>query len=212
LPEPAWGTRVAAVDENVAYAINGRHVLEYRDGSWHEVATLPDAGNAIWANAEVVIVAGEFQVFSWRVGSAPKFEALPEAPVGNYSAIWGFAADDVWLGNSSGQLVYYDGSSFSVLQVSREAPPAEMRGLWGRDGQLFFHTSNEFGRVVAKQVEYLLEPSEASSGSGSTFTLNGLWGLSPKEVFLTVHDPEFDDYACGGQFAVWFDGTEFHRF
>jgi hypothetical protein len=39
-----------------------------------------------------------------------------------------------------------------------------------------------------------------------------LWGLSPKEVFLTVSDREFRNYACGEYFSLWFDGEAFHPF
>jgi hypothetical protein len=39
-----------------------------------------------------------------------------------------------------------------------------------------------------------------------------LCGRSPSEVFVTVVDWDFDQYACGGEFVLWFDGSQWHQF
>jgi hypothetical protein len=40
----------------------------------------------------------------------------------------------------------------------------------------------------------------------------GLWGLSPTEVFVAFNDSGYEQYACGGDFMIWFDGSQFHQF
>jgi hypothetical protein len=160
----------------------------------------------LWANDEIVVAAGWNQSLYVKRATGSAFEPLPGVPAGNYASVWGFASDDLWFGNQSGQLVHCDGAAWTVVEA--ETQEKAISNLWGSEGQLFFLTQSEIGRLVGTKPELLIpmDPSEPR------ITMRDVWGLSPKEVFVSVVDPEFKQYACGETFMLWFDGTEFHDF
>jgi hypothetical protein len=80
--------------------------------------------------------------------------------------------------------------------------------LWGSEGQLFFQTHTELGRLVGTEPELVI-PRDPT---WPRIAIRDVWGLSPTEVFVTASDEEFEQYACGGTFMLWFDGVVFHRF
>lgn len=201
------------VGSDLAYALSGLVVYEFSDGSWAELAELPGPGSSLWANEEVVVVVGPDQSVYAKEVSDDAFETIPDVPAGDYTAVWGFGADDLWAGNRAGQLVHYDGMSWEVVPTgSGDTSGSGITELWGSEGQLFFLTLTEFGRVDGQDVEILLAPPSDADPSLPRVSTVGLWGLSPTEVFLTLADKEFRQYACGEQFILWFDGSEFHAF
>jgi len=178
-------------------------VVEYLDGTWSTIATLPFVGAGVWADATNVVVAGPNQAMYQQKGSGSPFVPLPNVPAGNYSTLWGFASNDFWVGNGAGQLLHYDGSQWQTVTTGCSNV---ITGLWGAaDGVLYFTTPSEFGRISSMTAEMLI-PSTAN------LHIRGLWGLSSQQVFLAVDDSSFAGYKCGGSFLVWYDGAVFHQF
>lgn len=194
--------RSFVVNESLAYLIDPAGLHEYRAGAWSLLDdALPDTINAVWANDEVVYLAGEFQPYVWDQHRS-ELRALSNAPAARYTAVWGFAGDDVWFGNSAGQLTHYDGDGFSRGQIPSGIEYPGITALWGDAGQLFFSMYDRFGRVTPElELETLLAAQ----------TL-GFWGTSPNEVFLAVGDSAYENTACGEAFLLYFDGSAFHRF
>lgn len=204
------GGRVFAAAKR-AYAVDGAKVLELQGGAFKTIATLPSPAKAIWANDEIIAVVGDSQTFMTRPVSGGEFTAVAGVPAGDYSTVWGFGASDLWLGNVPGQLVHYDGASFRVFTLDTSPDDPSVRSLWGVDGELYFISTYEFGRVQTSSGE-----TEILIGSGGArvprIHFAGLWGLSSKEVFLTLSDEDYYRYRCGGMFSLVFDGSSFHEF
>jgi hypothetical protein len=190
---------VYGVSADLAYAVFGNQVLKYDAGTWSEFATLSETVYAVWADAETIVAVGPRQSAFLKAGAAD-FTALENVPAGDYSAVWGTSATDLWLANRA-QLVHYDGSDWETFTT----PEAPGDGIWG-DGERVYYRGGGLGRLD-QTAETLIAASDVPYGR-----VRGLWGRSATEVFVAVRDPDFDQYACGGAFILWFDGTEFHRF
>jgi hypothetical protein len=204
--------QIFGVGPKHAYARSGSEVLEYRDGSWQTLSTLPEQILSISGGEKFVVAAGLNQSIYLKQGSA-EFEALPNVPAGDYTASWAFAANDIWAGNGAGQLVHYDGSSWQVVETgSHDKTGSGIVALWGDDDTLYFMTFTEFGRATATGAELLFSRSQNAKPTDPYFSPQSLWGKSKDEVFLTISDEEFEQYACGAAFVVWFDGAKFHQF
>lgn len=195
-----------------AYARNGSQVLEFRNGSWRALETLPEQVLSISGGDDFVVAAGLNQSIYLKQGSAA-FEALSKVPAGDYTASWAFAADDIWAGNSDGQLVHYDGSSWHIMETgSHDKTGSGIVALWGDDDTVYFMTFTEFGRATEAGAELLFSRSPSAQPSEPYFSPQSLWGKSKDELFLTISDGAFEQYACGAAFLTWFDGAKFHQF
>jgi len=206
--------RPFTVNGRSAYAIDAEKLYRFADEAWSEDQPLPAPSQDLWADENRTVLVGADQAVFQRTSAEAAFVAIPDVPAGSYTAVWSFAVDDTWVGNSAGQLLHYDGSAWTVLETgSKDISGTGIRQLWGSsDGQLFFRTSIEFGRVTDKHVELLLALPADADPSLPRVTTGGLWGLSAKEVFVTVSDRQFNKYACGGQFMLFFDGETLHPF
>ncbi|MEO6601147.1 MAG: hypothetical protein ABIQ16_14810 [Polyangiaceae bacterium] len=195
-----------------AYARSGSEVLEYRNGSWRALETLPEQVLSISGGDQFVVAVGLNQSIYLKQGSAA-FEALPGVPAGDYTASWAFTANDIWAGNGDGQLLHYDGSSWHVLETgSRDKTGSGIVALWGDADTVYFMTFTELGRATEANAELLFSRSPSAKPSEPYFSPQSLWGKSKDELFLAISDEQFAQYACGAAFVVWFDGSKFHQF
>jgi hypothetical protein len=192
---------VYGVSADLAYAVYGTQVLKYSAGSWAPLASLPAEGSAIWADANSVAVVGPTQTAFLKMGAAD-FAALQSVPAGDYSAVWGTGASDLWMTNSA-QLVHFDGTGWQAFPT----PEFAGEGIWG-DGKNVYYRGGGLGRWNGQAAETLIPGPATSSGPA----VWGLWGRSASEIFIGLHEPAFDQYACGGEFILWFDGMAYHRF
>ena len=202
------------VNPAVAYQGDSNHntvngsFFDYRDGAWTlAIPNLPENINAIWGTEDVAYLAGDYQLYTWSSASPSALVSLSNAPSARYTAAWGLAGNDVWFGNSAGQVVHYDGTRFTVLQVS--APERRgIQGLWGQGDRLYFRTQTEFGRVVNGRAETLLTATIDDNGA-----VTGMWGTSPSDVFLSLQGVLDEAMTpCRHNSMFWFDGQTFHQF
>lgn len=203
------GSGVFVADTDLAYALgeysDGWPVLEYRGDAWTEIATLTSVPLALWASSDRLLVASEGKIFPKESPTA-ELEEVPDTLAGTYLSIWGGPGGEIWAGNSLGQLVHYDGSDWNVIESGASDPDdAAIQALWGDGEVLYFATYAEIGRVQDGEAELIVAGS-------SELEPRSIWGRSASEIFFTVRDPSFDQYACGGSFILWSDGAEFHRF
>jgi hypothetical protein len=201
------------VGSDLAYAIDGMHLLKYSAGTWSAVGEATSSLSAVWADSQSVVVVGDDQTILMQSGDGP-LTALPNVPAGNYYSVWAFGASDIWTGNSIGQLLHYDGKAWTVIIIPAGSTIGSgVRKLWGADGMVYFITDGEMGRWNGSSVDMLLEPP-AGTTKFSVFPgyFTGIWGRSAQEVFVAMSDVRYSEYACGGNFMLWFDGSQFHQF
>ena len=197
-------------DSDLAYVIDGMRLLKYSAGTWSTLGEATSPLQAVWADSQSVVVVGDNQTILMQTGDGP-LTALPSVPAGNYTSVWAFGASDIWTGNSIGQLVHYDGNAWRAIPTG-SIDPAGVRKLWGADGIVYFITDLEMGRWNSSSVDVLLERPAGTDFSAYPAYYTGLWGRSAQEVFVTMWDQRYLNYACGGNFMLWFDGSQFHQF
>jgi hypothetical protein len=211
---------VFGVNAELAYAISGDRLLEYRGNSWTDVAGPLEPGGkavagALWANDKFAIVTASAdesspidRVYS-RADGEDQFHRFDGLPSGWYTAVWAFAQDDIWLGDfDSGNLVHFDGSQWASIPASSLQGCRSWFRFWGQDGTLYFVTNQEFGRVRDSSVE-ILQGWSCDTVPPTSFV--DLWGNTPNEVFIAVEDQTQRQGACGPSFAVWWNGTQLNR-
>lgn len=207
-----WTRGVFVVGTDRAFASDLGSLLKYSAGTWSTVGETTCCLGAVWADSQSVVVVGENQTILMQSGSGP-LTALPNVPAGDYASVWAFGASDIWAGNTVGQLAHYDGKAWKIIPTgSRDIGGSGVSKLWGADGILYFMTATEMGRWNGSSVDMLLEPPAGTDLSVYPGNFTGMWGRSAQEVFVAMGDRRYLDYACGGSFMLWFDGSQFHQF
>jgi hypothetical protein len=201
-----------AAGKDLAYVADDPGVLQYAAGAWSTIAQSQSAILALWADEKLVIAAGVDQTVLVKNGS-DAMTALSGVPAGEYTAVWAFAANDVWFGNTAGRLVHYDGKDWQRVDTgSRDLRGNGIQQIWGAAGILYFSTYAEFGRFDGTKVEMLLEAPAAMDLYDYPVRFGRFWGRSASEVFVPLWDSRYSDYTCGDVFLLWFDGAKFHQF
>jgi hypothetical protein len=206
------GAFVAGSD--LAYVIDGTdgtRLLKYSAGIWSSLGEATSNLRAVWADSQSVVVVGEDQTILVQSGDGP-LTALPNVPAGDYISVWAFGASDIWTGNSIGQLMHYDGKAWRAIPTGSIDTRFGVSKLWGADGIVYFITPVEMGRWNGSSVDMLLEPPAGTDFTAYPGYFIGLWGRSAQEVFVAMWDRRYLDYACGENFLLWFDGSQFHQF
>jgi hypothetical protein len=207
---PVFATGGSKTGGDLAYAFDGKQMLKYSAGTWSEAGQGGPFMYSVWTDGQTVIAVGADQtVLLGQVNGAVTLVA--GVPAGDYTAVWGFGADDFWLGNSAGQLVHFDGSRWQPHDIGSRAFGG-IQQLWGDSGVLYFATSVEFGRWNGSGVEMLLQPPAGVDISKYPGAFGQFWGLSATEVFIPLRDSTYKDYTCGSAFVFYYDGAQFHSF
>jgi hypothetical protein len=214
-----YGGQVFVAGSDLAYALTGSgpdnppQLLRYQGGGWSPVVTaLPTdvLSNiaTLWADDQTVVLAGLNEAIYVKTAGSPDFVLLPGVPAGTYIiSVWGFGPRDLWVGSFGTQLVHYDGNGWQVYPSGTRDPSRNgITRLWGANGQVYFVTQTEVGRWNGQAAEVLL-----TLPTDSSLAVTDLWGRSSSEVFVTIHNYSLDQYACGGEFILWFDGSQFHQ-
>lgn len=199
--------RTFVVRPGLAYAVLERSLYGFIDGSWIELVTkTPERLNALWANDSRVYLAGDYGLYVYEPGADTELRPLPDAPAAKYLSAWGSSTDDVWFGNSAGQLTHFDGQGYTRIRAI-SSPYPDVSRLWGSGGVLYFGGWRTFGRIVNDEVETLIDGSKPDAPDIGSF-----WGTSASDVFLALSEPAFAGTPCGSALFLHFDGREFHRF
>lgn len=194
---------LAVVNRNLAYAVALDRLVQFDGSFWTQVGEgdIEGGARAVWADAETVVLAGAgAHIYAIQSGKDPvSLPGLPERM--SFVAAWGFGASDLWVASADGQLFHHDGNQWSLKTSldygGAKYPVGPRTRLWGQGGRLFVILGNLFGRWDGTRVEIL------DSLDGKAY-FEGLWGNSPSEVFLGVHDPDLS-HACPLR-ARWWNG------
>jgi len=206
--EQPFSGRVYVVDATTAYGVSDTHVYKFDGSSWGIFAELPAAVAAVWADDSRVIVAGSDDAVYQSAAREADFSALPNAPLGTHSVVWGFAERDLWL-SSDNQLSHFDGASWDIVDTADLFGQGALTEAWGTSDVLYVRSQRALARITHGQAESLI-PESATAGG---LSLSGLFGRSNTEVFVSLeNERDYGAYQCSGDFMLWFDGTTFHRF
>jgi hypothetical protein len=137
----------------------------------------------------------------------------------DFVSLWGFDGDDVWAGTITGALWHYDGAAWTEVPWPNPRDPANPcddrphapLGMWGVDGELFFHTRDA---IVHWDGEFeVLGHWPRSNRAGCPY--DGVWiwrvrGLSPVEVFVAGQAETDPGSGCRQPFILYWDGSAFH--
>jgi hypothetical protein len=221
---------VFVVDPTRIFALAGNRVLRYNGDYFTQYGKPLPADEQphpyhLWADAEVVITAGERgHVFVLPDANA-EVEVLTVPDGAEVSSLWAFGRDDIWVGLQQNRLAHYDGASWTVQRVS-DSMCGSVTSLWGSDQVLFFAGSSGIGKIEGGVLHTLA----ASSGCGPEGTMPGsweelnfrkIWGNSASEVFFAVTERKLEltlngesletsatnPDACGMQRLYWYDGV-----
>jgi hypothetical protein len=202
---------VVVVNDSLAFALMGEsRVLVYDGDQWrnHPASLLPYPAQRLWADQDNVIAIGSAGTLlrlkdgKWELEDTGVLEKL--------TAIWGAAADDLWVGTGTGRLLHYDGASWSErAQIRGQTCDARQPviGIWGAGGVVYAHTTTA---VVRWKDGALTTLGNWTCGLGTTQQVRALWGRSENEVFFGLLDQSAGS-SCGSSFVAYFDGTQFHR-
>jgi hypothetical protein len=128
-----------------------------------------------------------------------------------FSAIFGFAPNDVWAGTYQGGLFHYNGTDWT--RVEWDAPDCGQPmifGMWGANGVLYFNTQTAVMRWNGTSVETLteLDCNQAMLGQLGFTTM---WGNNENEVFIGLVDVRDHRTDCGPMYLLYYDGSKFHH-
>jgi len=203
-----WVQHIFAVNAALAYALSDDRLLRYDGLLWRQLGeplVLPSGkalGHAVWADQTSVFVVGNAGFLSLSTNGVMKAIPRVEAPAVDYVSAWGFAANDLWAAGRDGQLVNYDGKSWSTA-LTQSGECSTILGMWGDSGTLYFHTSNMIGVRSDGGVRQLM-----SWPCGGPVTVQSLWGTSANEVFIALWDARAAAHDCAAT-LMWFDGKSF---
>jgi len=183
-------------------------MFKYSAGTWSKVGEPGPSMSSVWTDGQTVVAVGADQT----VLMGPVDGALTEVanvPAGDYTAVWGFAENDLWLSNGA-QLVHFDGSTWQPHDTG--VLVGGIHQLWGDAGVVYFASSTEFGRWNGADVEILLRPPAGTKLSTFPGSFGRFWGRTAREVFLPLNDARYKSHTCSSAFILYFDGARFHPF
>lgn len=217
--EKTFGMATAAVTaskgspgEGLAYVADQRELFLRSAAGWSLVGSTLANMVSVWTDGTTVIAAGGQQTLLVGSRDGP-LTRTSGVPAGDYSALWAFSPDDIWLGNTGAQLMHFDGNKWKLYPSgSRDMSGRGITNMWGASGMVYFTTPTEFGRWNGSSVEILLAVAADADAGKNQGWFGRFWGRSVNEVFLPWYDARYASYACGGTFILSYDGDTFHAF
>jgi hypothetical protein len=225
-PSAVWGTSAKDIWALSADTIN------HFDGSYWQTTRYEVTLHGVWASAPND---------AWAVGDAPMggngtilhFDGSAWQPVAsgvteNLAAVWGSAANDVWIASAGEKLLHYDGSSFTSLEVAAsdlETQPGSWERITGTSADDIWlfggygwggYNAGGFRRVARHfdgrtwSAAMTIDPLQSSSNGGDLaplFVATGVdvYGACPNPAPAIIH---FDGTNWSGEHtAVAFDAN-----
>lgn len=214
------------VHEDLAYAYWRGGLIHYNGRTWSVMPAEPPmlGVQLVWADEDDVWLVGQ----RGRVASldGDRWVLHDVGTINDFTSIWGFDGDDVWLASGS-DLFHYDGTAWSEVtwpNVASGGPCDPLGGygigdFWGADGVLFFHTGSYIVRGVGDDFAVIGHWPQTHDGTRCTGGIRvvDIWGNSPTEVFVAAMDPSQVAPSCGPEgsgraFLLFWDGNSFHWF
>jgi hypothetical protein len=203
---------IVRVTDTLGYALMfGTRLIRWNGEQWRsEGNLLPYPVRVLWADGEDVLAFGTAGTVlrktsvGWELVGVDSFES--------FTAVWGEAADDLWLGTATGKVMHFDGESVAERYELGGTTCSAMHpivGLYGSGDMLYMHTGSQIARVeIGDDLEVLGDWS--CQFGGASQELVALAGTGPDDVFVALRDLSVGS-DCGAVFVAHYDGEEFHR-
>lgn len=200
------------VSDTLSYGLMlGTRLLTWDGAKWRGASELlPYPALVLWANADTVLAFGTAGTILRSSGSA--WELVNVDSFESFTAVWGNAPDDLWLGTATGKVLHFDGSSveerYAITGTTCD-PKHPVIGLYGAGDALFIQSRSQLARVEdGGELEVLGDWSCQFNGSSQEMV--ALSGTGPEDVYVLVRDLSIGS-DCGALFVAHYDGEEFHR-
>jgi len=200
---------VHVVRQNLAHAVYGGRILSYDGAFWIQRGdALGDnaqvGARQVWANENTLVVAARSGVYVARGGGKPQRQVELEPSDGSepdFTAVWGFSDELLWVGNRKGELFEFDGKRWQLRREAQAGECAQIRRLWGSQGRLFVASENQvFSANVGAWQAILTLPCEQAS------RVWGLWGNAADDL-LIAYETGASNTECGDIRVNHYDGT-----
>ena len=198
-------TTVFTINQQIAYGSYANQPIAYDGARWtawgNALSPSDDYILSLWASENTVAIGTSYgRVYKYLNADPTQAVLLPGLPAARNLALWGFASDNLWVGNNDSQIYRYDGSSWSPVWTATDQCGA-IRGMWGASNSLYFITDSLIGTIRNGQVEILM-----NYGCGGPIQVQSLWGNSVSEVFFALTDTSQPD--CGRIKLLWYNGVK----
>ncbi len=189
----------------------GTRLLTWDGDKWRGTSDLlPYPARVLWADDDTVLAFGTAGTILRSSGSG--WELVNVDSFESFTAVWGTAPDDLWLGTATGKVLHFDGSSVEEkyeLTGTTCDPQRPVIGLYGAGDTLYMQTGSQLARAEdGDDLEVLGDWS--CQFNGNSQEMLALTGTGPDDVFVLVRDLSIGS-DCGAIFVAYFDGDEFHR-
>jgi photosystem II stability/assembly factor-like uncharacterized protein len=193
----------AATNSNATlYAIWGSGSTVYAVGEKGLVLRSSDGGHnfapvsvgvtsdlhAVWGSGATVFVAGDSTVL--LRGDAGSWTALTSpAMYGNWRALWGRSASDVWLAGD-GNTVYHAADGKTFTSAGAAGATSSVAYLTGDASNIYTLGETTYARFDGKSwVSHAVTPNP-----GVAYTFSGIWGAASNNVFVVGSDNLTSEY------------------
>jgi hypothetical protein len=210
---------------------SGTPLIRWTGAGWVAEPIVTDSGlafmtaNAVWVapNGDV-FVSGSDGVVSSMLRRAGATWTKTIAPTGSYPSIWGSSASDVWAVGSNGQMMHFDGASFTPSNGPHNARLLGINGA-GSDAWIVGGGATFLHRTAAttwEQVVNVTSVTRKNLVDVSAISADEAWAVGSTAVHRTAQGwavanalddgGVIDDYTLNGVSAlagndVWASGT-----
>ena len=174
---------VSVLSESIAYAVGiGGVILEYDGSGWSQVANgltsvpLRDVWVGEVGDDTVIVAVGDDGVVIRHDGVA--WSAPTPVTSANLTSVFGLSNGDVYAVGGQGTVVKYDSGDDAWSAVPVSGTVENLTSIWAADASNMF-VSAEGGRVFSFNGSSFTEID-----TGTTFDLNGLFGISSTDIFV----------------------------
>jgi hypothetical protein len=117
-------------------------------------ALIPSPVSAVWGDHETVLVAGRVGTVFWLEQGSWRLE--DPGTLEHFTSVWGRARNDVWAGTAQGNVLHYDGVSWTPIGklggVTCEAT-LPITGIWGSGDDVHFHSDAQLARWNGSKLQ-----------------------------------------------------------
>jgi hypothetical protein len=162
--------------------VAGKFVMHFNGTLWSDPNEMPAACSVVWSDADQAFAAGENGLMMYlenRTTSTTKtdFTYMNSGTCFAVQSIFGFSPKDVFMGDTFGNLLLFDGTKWSV----RDKLGQPIYGIWGT-------SVNNMYLIVGYDILHWDGVSYRTVTSIATHPLYGVWGAAENDVFFAGHN------------------------
>lgn len=178
-----------------AWAVGGASKILHWDGTaWTRVsdnfvpASTPDNYNAVWGQGSTVLAVGDSTILRCTSTTSCRTETGQISASGKLYGIWGSSASDVYAVGEHGRIMHFNGTAWASMASPTTRVLSRVWGsvfsdVWAVGDSVLVHFDGTSWKDVPMTGDLAEMRSPAPATLQVVFQL-GLWGSSPKDVYL----------------------------